>query len=78
MQSQAEANTQMEVQFGRVVPLAVMAKEPTRRQLVEQQVGEITSKAAANRKEKKPLTLEQTAAKDARLDVQGRALTSAE
>ena len=67
---QAEAVAQMEVQFGRVVPLAVAAKEPTRRQLVEQKVEEITSKAAANRKEKKPLTPEQVAAKDARLDVQ--------
>ena len=70
VQFQAEAVTQMEVQFGRVVPLALAAKEPTRRQLVEQKVAEITSKAAANRKEKPPLTAEQIAAKDARLDVQ--------
>ena len=70
VQFQAEAVTQMEVQFGRVVPLAPTAKEPTRRQLVEQKKEEITSKAAANRGEKKPLTPEQVAAKDARLDVQ--------
>ena len=70
VQFQAEAVTQMEVQFGRVVPLALTAKEPTRRQLVDQKVEEITSKAAANRKEKPPLTAEQIAAKDARLDVQ--------
>lgn len=70
VQFQAEAVTQMEVQFGRVVQLEPAAKEPTRRQLVEQKVAEITSKAAANRGEKKPLTPEQIAAKDARLDVQ--------
>ena len=70
VQFQAEAVTQMEVQFGRVVPLALTAKEPTRRERVEQKVEEITSKAAANRKEKAPLTPEQIAAKDARLDVQ--------
>lgn len=70
VQFQAEANTQMEVQFGRVLPLAVTAKEPTRRERVAEKVEEITSKAAANRREKKPLTPEQMAAKDARLDVQ--------
>ena len=41
-----------------------------RPQLVEQKMEEITRKAAANRQEKKPLTPEQVAAKDARLDVQ--------
>ncbi|WP_242478925.1 DUF5712 family protein [Hymenobacter lapidiphilus] len=70
VQFQAEAVTQMQVQFGRVVPLGIAAKEPTRRQLVAEKVEEITSKAAANRKEKKPLTPEQIAAKDARLDGQ--------
>lgn len=58
------------MQFGQVVPLESTAKEPTRRQLVEQKKEKITSKAAAYRGEKKPLTLEQMAAKDARLDVQ--------
>jgi hypothetical protein len=76
VQFQAEAVTQMEVQFGRVVPRELGAKEPTRRQRVEQKVEEITSKAAANRKEKKPLTPEQIAAKDARLDVQVARLNS--
>lgn len=70
VQFQAEANTQMEVQFGRVVPLAVTAKEPTRLERVAEKVEEITTKAAANRREKKPLTPEQMAAKDARLDGQ--------
>jgi Family of unknown function (DUF5712) len=70
VQFQAQAVAQMEIQFGRVVPLDVAAKEPTRQQLVAQKAEEITSKAAANRKEKKPLTPEQVAAKDARLDVQ--------
>ncbi|WP_022826200.1 DUF5712 family protein [Hymenobacter norwichensis] len=76
VQFQAEAVTQMEVQFGRTVPRDLAAKEPTRRQRVEQKVEEITSKAAANRKEKKPLTPEQLAAKDARLDVQVARLNS--
>lgn len=70
VQFQAQAVAQMEIQFGRVVPLDVAVKEPTRRELVAQRVEEITAKAAANRKEKIPLTLEQVAAKDARLDVQ--------
>ena len=70
VQFQAEANTQMEVQFGRVTPLALTAKTPTRRERVAEKVEEITSKAAANRREKKPLIPEQIAAKDARLDVQ--------
>ena len=70
VQFQAQAVAQREMQFGRVVPLDVAVKEPTRQQLVAQKAEEITSKAAANRKEKPPLTLEQIAAKDARLDVQ--------
>lgn len=76
VQFQAEAVTQMEMQFGRTVPRDVAVKEPTRRQRVEQKVEEITSKAAANRQEKKPLTPEQLAAKDARLDVQVARLNS--
>lgn len=66
----AQAVVQMEMQFGRVVPLDVSAPEPTRQQLVEQKVQEIKSKAAADRKAPKPLTFEQVAAKDARLDEQ--------
>ena len=70
VQFQAEAVTQMEVQFGRVTPREIGTKTPTRLERVEQNKEEITSKAAANRKEKPPLTPEQIAAKDARLDVQ--------
>lgn len=70
VQFQAQAVAQMEIQFGRVFPLDVAMKEPTRRELVAQRAEEITAKAAANRKEKIPLTLEQVAAKNARLDVQ--------
>ena len=70
VQFQAEAVTQMEVQFGRVQPRELGARVPTRQERVEQNAEEITSKAAANRKEKKPLTPEQIAAKDARLDTQ--------
>ena len=66
----AQAVVQMEMQFGRVVPLDVAAPELTRQQLVDQKVQEIKSIAAAGRKEPKPLTPEQVAAKDARLDVQ--------
>jgi hypothetical protein len=76
VQFQAEAVTQMEVQFGRVVPHDLSRPQPTRPQLVEQKKEEITSKAAANRKEKKPLTPEQVAAKDARLDAQVARLNS--
>jgi hypothetical protein len=76
VQFQAEAVTQMEVQFGRVVPRDLSRPQPTRPQLVEQKKAEITSKAAANRGEKKPLTPEQVAAKDARLDVQVARLNS--
>ena len=70
VQFQAEAVTQMEVQFGRVVPREIGTKPPTRRERVNQNAEEITRKAAANRQEKKPLTPEQMAAKDARLDTQ--------
>ena len=70
VQFQAEAVTQMEVQFGRVTPREIGTKPPTRRERVKENAEEITSKAAANRQEKKPLTPEQIATKDARLDVQ--------
>ena len=76
VQFQAEAVVQMEVQFGRVIPHEIGRLPPTRLQLVEQKKEEITSKAAANRKEKKPLTPEQIAAKDARLDAQVARLNS--
>ena len=67
---QAEAVTQMEVQFGRVTAHDVSRPTPTRPQLVAEKAKEITDKAAANRKEKPPLTAGQIAAKDARLDGQ--------
>lgn len=76
VQFQAEAVAQMEVQFGRVVPHDISRPQPTRPQLVEQKKEEISSKAAANRAEKKPLTPEQVAAKDARLDAQVARLNS--
>jgi len=76
VQFQAEAVIQMEVQFGRVIPHDISRPQPTRPQLVEQKKEEITSKAAANRQEKKPLTPEQVAAKDARLDTQLARLNS--
>lgn len=76
VQFQAEAVTQMEVQFGRVTAHDLSRPQPTRPQLVEQKKEEITSKAAANRREKKPLTPEQVAAKDARLDTQVARLNS--
>ena len=66
----AEAVVQMEMQFGRVRVLDVAVAEPIRRELVEQKMEEIKSKAAANQKERKPLTPEQVAAKDTRIDVQ--------
>ena len=76
VQFQAEAVTQMEVQFGRVVPREIGTKPPTRSERVKENAEEITSKAAANRQEKKPLTPEQVAAKDARLDTQVARLNS--
>ncbi len=66
----AEAVVQMEMQFGRVRLLDVAVPEPTRRQMVEKKIEEIKSKAAANQKVPTPLTPEQVATKDARLDVQ--------
>ncbi len=76
VQFQAEAVTQMEVQFGRVVPQDMGAKNPTRQQRVAQKAEEITRKAAASRGEKKPLTPEQIATKNARLDTQVARLNS--
>ena len=70
VQFHAEAVVDRQMLFGRVTPLDVAVPEPTRRELVEQTMEEIKSKAAANRKEPKPLTPEQVAAKDARVDAQ--------
>lgn len=74
VQFQAKAVAQMEIQFGPVTVHDVTRPEPTRQQLIAEKVEEITSKAAGNKREKKPLTeaelTAKIAAKDARLDVQ--------
>ena len=70
VQFQAKAAAQLEVQFGRVAQPNVTWPAPTRRQLVAEKAAEITRKAAADKREKKPLTAEQLVAKDARLDTQ--------
>jgi len=70
VQFQAKAVAQMEIQFGRVTAHDVTRPEPTRKQLIAEKADEITTKAAANKREKKPLTEVQIAAKDARLDTQ--------
>ena len=76
VQFQAQAVVQMQLQFGTVVHKEIGKPAGERKQLVAEKAGEITSKAAENRKEKKPLTPEQLAAKDARLDVQVGRLNS--
>jgi len=58
------------VQFGRVMAHDVTRPEPTRQQLVAEKAEEITTKAAANKREKKPLTKVQLAAKNVRLTTQ--------
>jgi hypothetical protein len=58
------------------VLLGIAAKTPTCLERVAEKVEEITSKAAANRRERKPLTPEQMAAKDPRLDAQVAQLNS--
>ncbi|QKG55089.1 hypothetical protein [Hymenobacter sp. BRD67] len=75
MPFQAEAVTQLEGQFGHVVSRELSRPEPTRPQLVAQKKAEITSQAAANRKEKKLLTSEQVAP-EARPDMQVTRLPS--
>ena len=70
VQFQAEAVTQMVVQFGRVTASDVSRSQLSRPQLVAQKAEEIPSIAVASRKEKKPHAPEQVAAKDARLDAQ--------
>jgi len=70
VQFQAKAVAQFEIQFGRMGNLDLMKPDPTRKQLIAEKAEEITTKAAANKREKKPLTEQQIAAKDARLDAQ--------
>jgi hypothetical protein len=70
VQFQAKAVAQFEIQFGRMGNLDLMKPEPTRKELIAEKAEEITTKAAANKREKKPLTEQQIAAKDARLDTQ--------
>jgi hypothetical protein len=66
VQFQANALAQFDIQFG-----VITSKDlATRKQLVAEKADEITTKAAANKREKKPLTEVQLAAKDARLDTQ--------
>lgn len=76
VQFQAKAVAQFEIQFGRMGNLNLMKPEPTRKELIAEKADEITTKAAANKREKKPLTVEQIAAKDARLDTQVARLNS--
>jgi hypothetical protein len=70
VQFQASAGAQFDLQFGLVSSQDLAQPAPTRKQLVAEKAEEITSKAAANKREKKPLTEEQIAAKDARLETQ--------
>ncbi|MGI4734080.1 MAG: DUF5712 family protein [Janthinobacterium lividum] len=70
VQFQANAHAQFAIQFGVVSSKDLGKPEPTRKQLVAEKADEITTKAAANKREKKPLTEVQMAAKDARLDTQ--------
>jgi len=76
VQFQAKAVAQFEIQFGRMGNLDLTKPEPTRKQLIAEKAEEITTKAAANKREKKPLTEQQIAAKDARLDTQVARLNS--
>ncbi|MGI4734431.1 MAG: DUF5712 family protein [Janthinobacterium lividum] len=70
VQFQANALAQFDIQFGVITSKDLGKPEPTRKQLVAVKADEITTKAAANKREKKPLTEVQIAAKDARLDTQ--------
>lgn len=70
VQFQAKAGAEFEIQFGRMGNHNLMKPEPTRKELIAEKAEEITTKAAANKREKKPLTEQQIAAKDARLDTQ--------
>jgi hypothetical protein len=76
VQFQAKAVAQFEIQFGRMGNHNLMKPDPTRKELIAEKAEEITTKAAANKREKKPLTAQQVAAKDARLDSQVARLNS--
>jgi hypothetical protein len=76
VQFQAKAAAQMEIQFGRMGHHEIYKPEPTRKQLIAEKADEITTKAEANKREKKPLTAQQLVAKDARLDGQVARLNS--
>lgn len=70
MQFQAKAVAQFELQFSRMGNHDLTKPEPTHKQLIAEKAEEITTKAAANARGKKPLTEQQVAAKDVRLDTQ--------
>ena len=70
VQFQAKAVAQMEIQFGRMKAHDVTKPAPTRQELIAEKAAEITNKAAANKREKQPLSEARIAAKDARLDDQ--------
>jgi hypothetical protein len=70
VQFQAKAGAEFEIQFGRMGNHNLMKPDPTRKELIAEKAEEITTKAAANKREKKPLTAQQITAKDARLDTQ--------
>ncbi len=75
VQFQAQAGAQLDEQLEKDQPKEVGAKPKDRRQRVQEKADEIQQKAATNR-ERKPLTSEQRAAKEARLEVQVARLNS--
>ncbi|WP_223654424.1 DUF5712 family protein [Hymenobacter psoromatis] len=75
VQFQAQAGAQLDEELGRTPTREVGAPAPTRQQRVKEKAADITERAASNRA-KKPLTPEQLAAKDARLDAQVARLNS--
>lgn len=70
VQFQAKVMAQMETQFGRLGNHYITRPNPVGKELIAEKAAEITTKAAANKREKKSLTEQQIAAKDARLDTQ--------
>lgn len=70
VQFQAKAMAQIETQFGRTGNHYITRPNPVGKELIAEKAAEITTKATANKREKKPLTAQQIAAKDARLDTQ--------
>ena len=66
---QAQAGVQLEEQLGRAAPREIGGLPPTREQRTNEKARDIQAQAART-KEKKPLTAEQLAAKDARLEIQ--------